>query len=611
MSDWTYIAGWVLVHFVWQGTLVGVLAALVLYACRHQQASTRYLIACAAMIAMLLCVTLTAALVEAPPASAASAYAPVAMTAGASADVLLPIPIDPGRAASPLAGFRLEPLLPWIVSAWLAGVLLLLARVFAGWWRVRRLHQRALLSLRSSRQHAADRIAGRLGLVRAIRIVELSGVDVPLVVGCLRPIVVLPIAAMAQLSAAQVEAILAHELAHVRRHDYIVNLMQTLAETLLFYHPAIWWLSARIRDEREHCCDDVAIAVCGDAAGYAAALTELEAWRNGELSLAAAATGGSLLNRVHRILRVEISDDSRMSPLAFGLVALAVGGAMGVDLLAQNTPAESPKFEVASVRPNTSGDNKEMFQILPGGRYNAINIPPRLLIINSYGLQEQQLVGAPPWISSERFDIVAKAEGELGPPVSRDGGPSQLQLMVRALLEDRFKLKVHREPREVPIYSLVLARPDGRLGTGLTASTIDCEALVAARRRGGPPPDVPKPGERPQCGAWVGFGELTAGGQPLLELVSLLSATVGRSVVDRTGLKERYDITLRWTPDRVLQRGAGATAGDPIRVNGVEIDPNGPSIFTAIQEQLGLKLESERGTVEALVIDHIERPTPD
>ena len=137
----------------------------------------------------------------------------------------------------------------------------------------------------STWQGVGNRIASRLGLAPVIRIVELPHVDVPLVVGCLRPIVVLPIAAMAQLNAAQVEAILAHEIAHVRRHDYLVNLMQTLAETLLFYHPAVWWLSARIRDEREHCCDDVAVAVCGDPVGYAAALAELEAWRSGELTL--------------------------------------------------------------------------------------------------------------------------------------------------------------------------------------------------------------------------------------------------------------------------------------------------------------------------------------
>ena len=150
-----------------------------------------------------------------------------------------------------------------------------------------------------------------------------------------------------------------------------------------------------------------------------------------------------------------------------------------------SAPAETPKFEVASVRPNTSGDNKASNQILPGGRYNAVNIPPRLLIMNSYGLQEQQLVGAPPWISSERFDIVAKAEGEIGPPVSRDG-PSTMQLMIRSLLEERFKLKVHREPREVPIYSLVLARPDGRLGNGLKVSAVDCEAFSGRAPQRGP-----------------------------------------------------------------------------------------------------------------------------
>ena len=222
---------------------------------------------------------------------------------------------------------RVEALLPWIVSAWLFGVIVLLARAGAGWWRVRRLHQLALASMCSNWQAAGNRIASRLGLASVIRIVELPHIDVPLVVGCLRPIVVLPIAAISQLNAAQVEAILAHELAHVRRHDYLVNLMQTLAETLLFYHPGVWWLSARIRDEREHCCDDVAVEVCGDPVGYAAALAELEAWRSGELSLAAAATGGSLLNRVRRILRVEVSDDSRVASWTIALVVAAtVGG---------------------------------------------------------------------------------------------------------------------------------------------------------------------------------------------------------------------------------------------------------------------------------------------
>jgi uncharacterized protein (TIGR03435 family) len=607
MNSWMHIAGWVLVHFVWQGALLAIAAAFVLRLCRHQSASVRYGIACGALAAMLAAVIVTTARIEPPVPDVRTGRTSVRAASDGTTDVMLPIEITDNAANAPSASVpRIEIMLPWIVSTWLAGVALLLLRIAAGWWRVRNIHNAARSAVRSRWETAGYRMALRLGIRRVVRIVELPHIDVPLVVGCLRPIVVMPIAALAQLSAAQVEAILAHELAHVRRHDYLVNLMQTMAETLLFYHPGVWWLSARIRDEREHCCDDVAVAVCGDRVGYAAALAELEEWRNGTLQLAPAATGGSLLNRVRRILRVEVSEDSRMSSSTMVFVALAVASAVTVTAIAQQ-PEPRPKFEVASVRPNASGDNKMSARTLPGGRYEAINIPLRLLIINSYGLQQQQLVGAPDWISSERFDIVAKAEGDLGPPVARDGSPSRLQLMVRSLLEERFKLEVHREPRQVEIYALVPVRADGRLGPELKPSAVDCDAIRAARRKGGPPQEVEKPGERPQCGARLLAGELIVSGQPLQELVSTLAGTVGRSVIDRTGLKGNYDIHLKWTPDFIRQR----TPGETIRLNGIEFDPSGPSIFTALQEQLGLKLESERGTVEALVIDRIERPTPD
>jgi uncharacterized protein (TIGR03435 family) len=609
MSAWIYTAGWVLVHFVWQGALIAVAAAVLLRLCR-QTPSLRYVIACGAMGVMLLAVVATAAVVK---PSAMNEPAPRTSTrtlVERRTEVLLPIHVsqNPGGAQVSSAK-RVEAALPWIVSLWLFGVGVLLIRAGAGWWKVRCLHQRALTSMRSTWQAAGDRISVKLGLARLVRIVEMPQVDVPLVIGCLRPIVVLPIAAMSQLTTAQVEAIIAHELAHVRRHDYLVNLMQTLAETLLFYHPGVWWLSARIRDEREHCCDAAAVAVCGDPVGYAAALAELETYRSGELSLAAAATGGSLLSRVRRILSIEISEDSRTSSWTVGLFVAATVGGVAVNLLAQ-TPEPRPTFEVASVRANTSGSNQETLRMQSGGRFVAVNMPLIALIRNAYRLQDSQLVGGPDWIETTRYDITAKAEGDLAAP-SPLGPPNTGMLMLQSLLEERFKLRVHREPREVPIYTLVRARPDGRLGNGLTVSTADCEALAAARGSGGPPPDVPKPGERPRCGARVGFGELTAGGQPLLALVSLLSATVGRSVVDRTGLTGRYDITLRWTPDTLPRPAPGTPPNQPIRMNGVEIDPNGPSIFTALQEQLGLKLDPTRGPVDVLVIDRVEPPSPD
>jgi uncharacterized protein (TIGR03435 family) len=605
MNAWMHVGGWTLMHFVWQGAAIALVTAVLLRLCRQHTASRRYLIACGAMVAMLGSVVVTATLIE-PPATGVSATptSSVSTTFAGRTDTLLPIQItDTATPAELSYAQRIEALLPWIVSAWLCGVLLLFARITAAWWRVRRLQSVASSTEASSWQAAANRIASRFGLVRMIRIVELPSVDVPLVVGCLRPVVVLPIAALSSLNAAQVEAIIAHELAHVRRHDLLVNLMQTLVETLLFYHPAVWWLSARIRDEREHCCDDAAVAVCGDPVGYAAALAELEAWRGGALNLAAAATGGSLLNRVRRILRVEVSDDSRVSSWTIGLIVAGAIAGFAANVVAQTmAPLEpKPKFEVASVRENTSGSNQVSIGVEPGGRFGAFNIPLITLLRSAYRLQDSQLVGAPDWTETSRYDISARAEGDL-PPSSPIGPPSTRMLMLQSLLEDRFKLKVHREVREQPIYALVKARSNAKFGPQLTRSDVDCQVKATTPE---------KPSEWPRCGTSMGFGEIKGRARPMTLLASMLAQVVHRPVVDRTGLAGGYDFDLRWTPDQLPARAPGTPVDQPFRMNGVEIDPTGPSIFTAVQEQLGLKLESTRGPVEVLVVDHIERPAPD
>jgi uncharacterized protein (TIGR03435 family) len=604
MNIWMYIAGWTLVHFVWQGVAIAIAAALVLRLCRQKTASFRYLIACGAMIVMLLAVVATAAFMKPFATKEEFPRTSVRTLIERRGDVLLPIHVthDPGPAQLSSAR-RIEAALPWVVFVWLGGVGVLLVRAGAGWWKVRRLHREALSSRSSSWQTACDRVAVRLRLARFVRIVEMAQVDVPLVIGCLRPIVVLPIAALSSLNATQVEAIIAHELAHVRRHDYLVNLMQTLAETLLFYHPAVWWLSARIRDEREHCCDDAAVAACGDPVGYAAALAELETWRGGGLNLAPAATGGSLLSRVRRILRVELSEDSRSSSWTVGLIVAATVGGFAAHVVAQTmAPAEPrPKFEVASVRENTSASNQVSIGLQPGGRFGASNMPLVILIRSAYRLQDSQLIGAPDWIETTRYDITAKAEGEL-PPSSPIGPPSTGMMMLQSLLEERFKLKVHREVRELPVYALVAAQSNAKFGPQLMRSDVDCQVKSTAPE---------KPSEWPRCGTSMGFGEMKGRARPMTLLASMLSQVVQRSVVDRTGLAGGYDFDLRWTPDQLPARPAGTPADQPFRMNGVEIDPNGPSIFTAIQEQLGLKLESTRGPVDVLVIDHVERPTPD
>jgi uncharacterized protein (TIGR03435 family) len=193
----------------------------------------------------------------------------------------------------------------------------------------------------------------------------------------------------------------------------------------------------------------------------------------------------------------------------------------------------------------------------------------------------------------------------------RGGGPTPLQMAIRALLAERFNLVVHNESKEMPIYALILARGDGKLGPEMKKSETDCAALAAARGRGpgGPPPSgPPAPGQPMPCGIRIGMGNLVMGGASLGQFAQSLAMFVGRMVSDKTGLTGGWDLNLTWTPDNMPQRPPGAP--DP-QINGAAIDPNGPSIFTAIQEQLGLKLDSQRGPVDVLVIDKAEHPTPD
>ena len=213
-----------------------------------------------------------------------------------------------------------------------------MVRFAGGSWRVHRLHVASRAEEVSPWQAAGERLAGRLRLDVAFRVVESGLVDTPSVIGFLRPVILLPVAVLSNLSPGQVEALLAHELAHIRRRDYVVNLVQTAAETLLFFHPAVWWVSSRIREEREHCCDDVAVEVCGEPTAYAAALAELASWRSREIALSVGAAGGPLLARVRRLVGAPEEDEPRS---ASGLALLAIGLMLTAGVAVQSTSQDS------------------------------------------------------------------------------------------------------------------------------------------------------------------------------------------------------------------------------------------------------------------------------
>ncbi len=232
-----------------------------------------------------------------------------------TADVAVPVPLQERVIAV------VEPALPYLVLGWLTGVFGLSAWHLGGWAQLHRLKRRMTREADARLRGTLQKLAVQLGVRRVVTLLESAIVEVPTVLGWLRPVILLPASALTGLSPDQLRAILAHELAHIRRHDYLANILQTVVEILGFYHPAVWWVSSRIRIERENCCDDLAVHVCGNSLQYAKALTSMEEIRHSRSDLALAASGGSLMARVARLLGRPAVDDRRFAWLP-GLIAL-------------------------------------------------------------------------------------------------------------------------------------------------------------------------------------------------------------------------------------------------------------------------------------------------
>jgi len=312
--------GWALLHLLWQGTVIAGLLALLLRLLPARSASLRYTLACAALVSLVLLGVATG--YRAYPRQTAVAAATIATPdVRPSMATIVVATLAPARGAGVQDVVRAaNDALPAVVTFWLVGVVLLSIRLIVHWLRARRLVTRHTSPATEPWLSVAKRLCRALGVRQAVRLLESTAIQVPAVVGLLRPVILLPANALAGLMPGQLEMILAHELAHIRRHDFLVNLLQAAVETLLFYHPAVWWISGQIRIERENCCDDLAIAVCGNALQYARALTRLEELRAQRMPLAVSANGGSLLDRIRRL----VSESSRTTGPVRGAAALAL-----------------------------------------------------------------------------------------------------------------------------------------------------------------------------------------------------------------------------------------------------------------------------------------------
>jgi TonB family protein len=338
---------WTLVHFLWQGTLLALAAAAILRWGAVSPAA-RYVTGVVTLAAMLVAPVATFFAL-----GTASSGSPTSI-----ADTQVGIAVIEVVAADLPVRFSWQPLLlTLIVGLWMGGVIALSIRLLGGWIVARRLATAAAEPASRHLEDLAARVAARLNLQQAVRIAESASVAVPVVVGWIRPMIVVPAAALGGLAPAHVEALLAHELAHVQRRDYLVNLLQSAVETLLFYHPGVWWVSRRVRIEREHCCDDLAVTVC-DRVEYVHALTNLAA-RTAHARLALAATDGSLVGRVRRLLSGDPDERHNAGWLAVGLIALLAASlapalAVGAGEQAATTSTPTPAAAAPAPAPRAS-----------------------------------------------------------------------------------------------------------------------------------------------------------------------------------------------------------------------------------------------------------------
>ena len=313
-----YRLGWVLVHFIWQGALAALVLAVLLQFLHRHSANVRYLVACLVLLIMVFSPVLTFLKITSPFASPNlynfSPFVPDEQTVQelqepqpkSSAEVshtqeklLYPDELILHRWNLSL---YIEPYLPWAVLYWLFGVLLLSVWRFGGWVEIQRIKKRCVKPLVDNLSHQFHKLADKVHIHKSIQFMESMIADVPATIGWLKPVILIPTSALTGLPPKQLETIIVHELAYIRRHDYLINLIQSSIETLFFYHPAVWWVSHKIRQERELCCDEIVVNICKDPVSYARALTNLEKLRHIPSQLVMGANGGNLLNRIQHLL---------------------------------------------------------------------------------------------------------------------------------------------------------------------------------------------------------------------------------------------------------------------------------------------------------------------
>jgi uncharacterized protein (TIGR03435 family) len=588
-QPWVERLGLTLLHFLWQGLIIVTIYAVARkWGERTLGPNRRYFLACAALTAIAIAPVVTWMLLRGPAPESVVVTFTAPMSAARTGPARFISLSLPGDADPAIPGQFLS----WVVAIWFTGATAFSLRLLCGWMLAGRLRSALVRPASAEWQRTLDRLKTRVSVSRPVRLLVSGVLQAPAAIGWVRPVVLVPVGALAGLPAAQIEALLLHELAHIRRHDYLIHILQSAVEAVFFYHPAVWWISSHMRAERELCCDDIAVSLTGDAVLYARALAEFDSARWVQPAVMSA-NGGSLAGRIARLLgQPPTSRRASCGPATIPALLLLAIGAWA--LFAQ--PTVRPRFEVASVKPSF---NRSVQNVRPlPGRLTA-DATLQILIQYAYRVQPFQVVGGPGLMQSERYQIDAKADGN----ANRD----RMFLMLQSLLEDRFQLKTHRETRDLPVYALVAAKGGIKLPPPKEGGCVDSAAgaspeWVGAGRMAAPGEVEPAKWGCGSAGVSLSpAGARIEGGKVAMpELVRTLSKLLGRSVIDRTGFTGLFDLRLDFLADE-----STPAMPPPPPDSGM----SGPSIAQALRQQLGLQLESTMGPVEVIVVDHAERPS--
>ncbi|HSU58946.1 MAG TPA: M56 family metallopeptidase [Bryobacteraceae bacterium] len=542
-----------LANHLWQSTLFAAAAGLLALALRRNHARTRHSLWLIASLKFLIPFSLLIAV----GSHFGWSTAPAVTQSGFSFVEQVGRPFTGPVHGSPLAIHPVVNLLPMIlVSLWICGFLIV-ACVWCIRWR---------------RIQAAVRSASPSHLKLDVPVLSSPALLEPGVFGIFRPVLLLPEGITESLTPEQINAILAHEFCHVRRRDNLAAAIHMLVEAIFWFHPLVWWIGARLVEERERACDEEVLRLGNPPQVYAESILQTcQFYLESPLACMSGVTGADLKKRVVRIMThcaaQHLSVGKKLllaaaaalaiaAPITFGLV-----NASQSDAVSEAPTTPKPSFEVASIKPNHSGANAVGMFPSPGW-LRVRNYTLKSLIEGAYGLANYQISGASGWMDSERYDVVAKAADA--------ANFTQMEPMLQALLIDRFRLKFHHEWKERDVYSLEVAKSGEKIHVSSAA-------------------DNRRPSIRILDDAVIGH-------KTSMETFAwALRGQLDRPVVNRTGLQGSFDFDLRYTPD-------GSSSEDP-NVS------SSASLFTAIQEQLGLKLNHARAPVEMLVIDYAQKPS--